>query len=477
MSIWLYLLLVLPVILGTAISFLLLPSVKRGAILPKWILTLGLGWGLGLGLWSVSSYLSLRFNFLSAWFVMFEVVLSLLLMVYCAYLIIAKRFIHYVPKTEVFARNNFTKFDWALSFLFAISILIAAGLQILHAINNPHGNWDAWAFWNLRASFFLKNYPEWMSAFDTESLNFNLDYPLLIPCLVFRMWQIIGYDSAVIPAGIGIGFTIASVMVILGGLWLLTGLTQGLVASICLLSTKMFLVCGADQYSDVPLAYYFLCAVVVTSISVTKRQNQKLPLVLAGMFLGLALWTKNEGQLLTMCFLTGFFLFPVLRFKDISFGSAVWTIAGMIPFSAILLDFKINVTPMVNAYISVDYWPRIWAQILNPERYKIIAHRFLVELFTFHRWGFVSLFLPFYWWSKGFTEHDHFKSIFKMSVLTMMLILMGYFFIYVITPSKLQFHLDTALNRLFIHIFPVILFVFFLGANPPFRDSNEKRMP
>jgi hypothetical protein len=45
--------------------------------------------------------------------------------------------------------------------------------------------------------------------------------------------------------------------------------------------------------------------------------------------------------------------------------------------------------------------------------------------------------------------------------------LAGYFFVYVLTPLNLTYHLMTSLNRLFLQLWPGLLFLFFMAAAPP----------
>jgi CDP-diglyceride synthetase len=50
------------------------------------------------------------------------------------------------------------------------------------------------------------------------------------------------------------------------------------------------------------------------------------------------------------------------------------------------------------------------------------------------------------------------------SVLLLMTV--GYFFVYVVTPRDLHYHLMTSLNRLFLQLWPGVLFVVFMIARP-----------
>ena len=49
----------------------------------------------------------------------------------------------------------------------------------------------------------------------------------------------------------------------------------------------------------------------------------------------------------------------------------------------------------------------------------------------------------------------------------LLLMAAGYFFIYVLTPLDLNYHLMTSLNRLFLQLWPGVIFVVFMVAGPP----------
>jgi hypothetical protein len=61
----------------------------------------------------------------------------------------------------------------------------------------------------------------------------------------------------------------------------------------------------------------------------------------------------------------------------------------------------------------------------------------------------------------------------RSSVLVLPLILAGYFFIYLITPYDLRWHLRFSLNRLFLQLWPSAVFLFFLAAPIPTTPANS----
>ena len=54
------------------------------------------------------------------------------------------------------------------------------------------------------------------------------------------------------------------------------------------------------------------------------------------------------------------------------------------------------------------------------------------------------------------------------------IMLFGYYFIYIITPENQQWHLDTSLGRLLLHLWPALLFLTFMVVKPFFKRFTTK---
>ncbi len=81
---------------------------------------------------------------------------------------------------------------------------------------NPHGRWDAWAIWNMRARFLFLGGDGWTAAFTEIPGLPHGDYPLLVPGAVLRLWTWIGETYTSAPALIGVMFCVAVLFTILG---------------------------------------------------------------------------------------------------------------------------------------------------------------------------------------------------------------------------------------------------------------------
>ena len=87
-----------------------------------------------------------------------------------------------------------------LAIAFYAAFICALVSFVLYSLVHPHGNWDAWTIWNMRARFLFRAGTQWEAAFSPLMSFFHTDYPLLIPCLVARCWYYIGHETVAAPA-------------------------------------------------------------------------------------------------------------------------------------------------------------------------------------------------------------------------------------------------------------------------------------
>ncbi|HEX5034191.1 MAG TPA: hypothetical protein VFW62_06910, partial [bacterium] len=72
--------------------------------------------------------------------------------------------------------------------LAALALLaIALALFWLETQRLPHGQYDAWIFWNMRARFLFRAGEEWRQAFSWRTTHGT--YPLLLPSIIVQAWN------------------------------------------------------------------------------------------------------------------------------------------------------------------------------------------------------------------------------------------------------------------------------------------------
>src|SRR5713101_6323539 len=109
----------------------------------------------------------------------------------------------------------------------------------------PHGGWDAWAIWNLRARFLYRaGDAAWRDAF-TEVIDWtHPDYPLLLPTFIARTWKLMGAESQTVPIALACFFSFGTVALLTASLSMLRGLRQGLLAGLAMAASPILFEIG-----------------------------------------------------------------------------------------------------------------------------------------------------------------------------------------------------------------------------------------
>jgi 4-amino-4-deoxy-L-arabinose transferase-like glycosyltransferase len=242
--------------------------------------------------------------------------------------------------------------------------------------------------------------------------------------------------------------------------------SQGLVAGIFLLSTYFFLRVGASQYADVPIGFFMLAAMVALSFGDTDPERSPMAYALAGITVGLAAWTKNEGALFVMAVIAARIVSAFLVRRQGRHGwlrEAAFFLAGLAPILAVLVFFKLTYAPP-NDLIGENQTGLALAKIVDVGRYAIIAKAFLS---TFARWGIGLLpILLVYVFLAGIRHDTRNSRIVATGCALLAFMLCGYFMVYVLTPHDLAWHLGSSLERLLLQIWPTFLFVLFMIVAP-----------
>src|SRR6266481_463287 len=110
--------------------------------------------------------------------------------------------------------------DRRLEIAFWIACAVAVICTVSHLLRFPHGGHDAWIIWNLRARWLFRAAPGSVaSAFSPDILFWaHTDYPLLLPQLIARAYEVAGRESQLVPASIGILFGACTVAIVVAAL-------------------------------------------------------------------------------------------------------------------------------------------------------------------------------------------------------------------------------------------------------------------
>lgn len=358
-----------------------------------------------------------------------------------------------------------------------ISGLIAIAVAFL---KEPHGKWDAWVIWNLHARFILRGGEYWQD-FLSSGLDWtHPDYPLLVPLSIVRMWKYAGSETLYGPIILSVIFTLAVAGLLVFSLAILRSRTQGYLAGLVLMGSPYFLDMGAYQFADIPLSFFFLVTLVVFFFHDRFSGRHDYPLMLAGLTAALAAWTKNEGLLFLLCVPPARFAWIVRSIgRRRALRQTAWFVAGALPVLMVLAFFKLHLAPPSDIFAGQGLQPMI-ERLTDWPRYGQILLAYIQTALTFTQ-GIVDIregfrfnpgaaglvLLGLYLMLIGVRTRREDRPALLTALTVLILMLAGYFGIYLITPHDLRWHLLTSLNRLFIQLWPAAIFLCFMVARTP----------
>jgi hypothetical protein len=357
---------------------------------------------------------------------------------------------------------------WSL--IFACMMGFALTTLTTRVDRMPHGNWDGWAIWNTHARVLVRNGPEWK-----EQLQYTVhgDYPQLTSASTARFWRYAGHEVPEAGAVMGILLGLSCVAVLAVGLFELRDLRTGLVMAMMLIGTPHYLDHMTSQYAEVPLSFFILMTLALITVQAERAPKNRSMLALAGLSAGCAGWTKNEGLLFIAAVCAALLLPVLLRRSRISERLAPF-LAGLLVPLAVIVFFKMAV-PVQNDLIQAQSYEAATARITDLGRYSFIFKYFLKTFWTFGMWSLTPLIPLFLFVAvRGIHRPGVHSSGWRVSCFVLVLVLAGYFAVFVNTPADLEGHLYSALSRLLLHLWPSFLFLVGLSVRSRKTDKvNE----
>jgi hypothetical protein len=336
---------------------------------------------------------------------------------------------------------------------------------------NPHGWWDAVSIWNLRARFLFRGGEYWTDMFTPLLPWSHPDYPLLLSGSIARAWKFAGADATAGAIAVAALFSFATVGLLASATSALRGRGQGALAAIVLMGSGMLIWQGATQYADVPLGLFVLAALAMLALS--DRGAGYRGLAVAGLLAGLAAWTKNEGLLFVLALLVARFAI-VVRYRGWKPGvkDIGAMLVGLGPMLLLILWFKLTLAPP-NDLIATVHLSDVFARLTDPARYWLLSKTFLDLFFYFGSpWIGMPLLLVLYALFAGRDPRVEDRKAIATTFISLGLVLAGYCLVFIVTPHDPQWHLDTAFYRLVMHLWPGLLFGYFLMTKSPALEGQ-----
>jgi hypothetical protein len=353
--------------------------------------------------------------------------------------------------------------------LAALAAALAATVvfAVAFADRHPWGLGDAIAIWNLRAAEL------WRTWKGDHGLAFAIpashpDYPVLLPASVARLWAYAGREAPDAGFAIALAFVLGGTLALAAAAWAVRGPAAGAVAGCGLLGTAGWHLVGAWQIADVPLAAFLLLALALLLVAEDDRVDVRGATLLAGAALGCAAWTKNEGLLLALVVVATRLAADLVskgrretlrRIVRLAVGAAV-------PLFA-LAAFRERVPASANDLVAGSLGGAALARMVEPGRLAAVLHGML-DGFLALGWGAAVLLVLLL-----VLRPSPSRLARSAGFQALLLALLGYVAVFLATPKPLAWHLETAANRLLLHLWPstVLLLVAYS------LDLGWKRLP
>jgi hypothetical protein len=326
----------------------------------------------------------------------------------------------------------------------------------------PHGTWDAWAIWNSHSRYLYRDGPEWHLHIQN---TFHGDYPLLLPVNVSRLWRYAGTEVPDLGGLFALLFVFSGVAIVAAILAELHRSSMSFWGTLLLLTTPNYVLPAVHQEADLPLSIYFAATIGLLALYFDNPARSTGALVLAGFMAGCAGWTKNEGLLFILAISIAL-LVPVLWRPLPTLRSYLVFLAGLaLPF-AVNLYFKIAIAPP-NDLTSDRSAAEAIAKLFDTSRHTTILGDFAQGLWNLGGWTIPPL-LPLlvFLLLKGVEHRLGLQPGWLTGVAALGIVLIGYYWVYVLTPMDLRWHLDSSLPRLLMHLWPSLVVLAGIAAAP-----------
>lgn len=446
---------------GWLLMRLIQPAAGAG---PRWaaaLLELGLGAGFGIGIASMIFFLLTVAGAASAGAVMAIDVVILAALSGLWFYRRRRRPSGEAPQTQSMRPVAGRAYRWILAaFLVACLIVVLDGMR-LQAAAEPHGLWDAWAIWNIRAKFLAGPGETWRHAVSPLLHRTHPDYPLLLSGFVARCWKVAGSYSAAAPAATALVFFLATLAVLISTLALIRSSNSALLAGLVVMAGSTYLFQPMTQYSDIPLGYFYLSAAGLVGLAWTAEEKRTaVLLVLAGFAAGCAAWTKNEGLLFAAVFGC---CFAAVEWWRGGFTQAirrsVWLGAGMLPGLLLVGFLKAALAPVMDPIVREGH-KRVAEGAMQDWRLRWLRTAVLRSFRDFgYGWGtHPAVLLAALAAVLRFSLPAALRPAVAFGAATLAVVFTGY-----VTVSLGAF---TPFARFFSQLFPMFLLVFFLALRP-----------
>jgi hypothetical protein len=474
---------VLPVVIGFVVVTALWPARQRPDQAFVLKTCLAVAWGVGVAAWTFFLWLVFA-GAPSPGLVLFEAAVFSLLLAGAVVVLRRQPSSLELPSRPLFAGI----LPLALTLIFLGVLAARAAEVVMFSQVLPHGEGDAYFIWNLKARFLYRAGEDWRLIFtfpapDNEKIPLAPpDYPLLVPATVARLWWYSGLESTRVPALAALLVTLGSVVLLWAIVTAVRGRSQGAIAGLALGATPFYFFLGSAQVADIPLAYFMLATVGLLVLHDATGGVDRRWVVLAGMLAGLAGWTKNEGLLfIAVVTAVRLLVVPLRDGLRAAVREAGAFLLGLLPFLCLLLYYRLDLVPTVNYLLATQGDQTTLERLQDASRYRTILLMMLLQVLPINsqaHWtsiGWIVVLAVPYRLLMG-RNPTQARRVALTPLLVVVLMLVGYVFIYATTPLELRGHLRSSLHRVMVALWPIGLLWFFLSTATP-EEALRRNSP
>ncbi|HEY6329535.1 MAG TPA: hypothetical protein VI756_09360 [Blastocatellia bacterium] len=370
----------------------------------------------------------------------------------------AKRHMLDKPKLALYAERML----WVA---FVVVLLLVCISYVVNVRMAPHGSFDAWESWNMKARLLFLSGRDWKHNFKAVT-DIVPDYPLSLPLSIASIWATTRNDSTLVPVLVA-GFYLASTVgILLAALTVLRSPGQGLIACILLLGTPFYVHLAYAEYADVPLACLMLATIALLAFYETSSRTGDI-LALAGLAAGLSCWMKDEGVVFCICILVSF-----IAFKGLLEGRATFlytlsrlTSGAMIPW-LMLVMFRAKLAGS-NWFLAKQDSSIVIHKLLSADIYRAVLHSLMFHVLEdFGNWQFnILLIVAVCGLLAGIRPNGTTRAFLGAWSITVTAMLCFYVFILVASPYSeapppfdINWFALVTIQRLFMQLWPTFIF-------------------
>ncbi len=334
-----------------------------------------------------------------------------------------------------------------------VLVLTLLYIALVGAINaQPTGAWDAWSIWNYAARYL--GMPRYWKLLFLNISNAHSDYPLNQPGVISFFWKLCGREYTTVPFVYSLLMTLLIPALLFFEVYR-KGAIIALIVLFIVAGNLFYIDKGLWQYADTTVAFYFLCMMVC--LHHAQRSQSPAWMAVSAFMMACCIWTKNEGILIALVAAL-FYSRDILKKQN------------LVPF---FLTLFLALVP----WLILKFWlapgndlvegqkDQSLTRAFELERHSIVVKYFFKELWQEQKvLAYLFIFYCLACLYKG--------KMLSRQVLIVLCIVVGTWFVYVLTPRFLEWHVSVTMDRMFHMWMPAMVFAIFMDL---FRDKGERR--